>query len=218
MGIDIYLSNNTVKKWFSILLSDISLPNEYVVHNSLDTLYSSILNVKTKRLVILDIEDRISIEYFNSMSMSFNNVEFIAIGLNKSIDIVIKLHSIGFKGYIDLNYSTIELYQIISKASSGFKYLSVSQQDELLKFATENFVTINGSNSISNIDPSFKHAIKALTDKEKRVCELLIKGMTYKEIASAAGVTSFTINQRVKSIYKKLDVKSRGELSYRYLG
>jgi DNA-binding CsgD family transcriptional regulator len=47
---------------------------------------------------------------------------------------------------------------------------------------------------------------------------MLIKGITYKEIAGAIGISGFTVNQRAKAIYKKLNVRSRGELSYRYLG
>lgn len=218
MGIDIYLSNHTVKKWFFTIIGDIASQNEYVVHNNLETLYSSLLNINTKRLIILDIEDQISIEYFKSISLSFNNVYFIAIGINRPISSIFKLFSIGFKGFVDLNFSSIELYQLINKVSTGSKYLSILQQEQLLEFLVENSDTIIENNSTKDIGPNIRHAIKALTDKESRVCELLIKGMTYKEIANAVGVTSYTINQRVKAIYKKLDVRSRGELSYRYLG
>lgn len=218
MGIDIYLSNHTVKKWFSAVIGDIALHNEYVVHSNLETLYSSLLNIKTKRVIILDIEDQISLEYFKSISLGFNNVYFIAIGINRPISSIFKLFSLGFKGFIDLNFSSIELYQIINKVSSGSRYLSNLQQEQFLDFLVENSDTIIVTNSTKDIGPNIRNAIKALTDKESRVCEFLIKGMTYKEIANAVGVTSYTINQRVKAIYKKLDVRSRGELSYRYLG
>lgn len=218
MGIDIYLSNHTIKKWFSSVIGDIALHYEYVLHSNLETLYSSLLNIKTKRLIILDIEDQISIEYFKSISSSFNNVYFIAIGINRPIPSILKLFSIGFKGFVDLNFSSIELYQLINKASIGSKYVSPLQQEQLLEYLVVNTETITENNLTKDFAPNIRHAIKALTSKENRVCELLIKGMTYKEIANAVGVTSYTINQRVKAIYKKLDVRSRGELSYRYLG
>lgn len=215
MGIDVYISHPTIKKWFLSTIGDIEFNHEYVLHNNLETLYSSILNIKSKRLIILDIEDQVSLEYFKTISLSFDNINVVAIGLNKPIDKIIHYFSSGFKGFIDLNFSSIELYQIINKATNNSKYLSISQQEQLLNFLTEKSDSIlEGSLHGSNI----KHAVKALTDKEKRVCELLIKGMTYKEIANAIGVTSFTINQRVKGIYRKLDVRSRGELSFRYLG
>jgi DNA-binding NarL/FixJ family response regulator len=171
--------------------------------------------MKSKRLVILDIEDQVSLEYFRTISISFDNVYFVALGFNKTIENVIQFFSLGFKGFIDLNFISIELYQIISKGSNGSKYLSSSQQEQLLSKLSENPDMILSDRL--NTSSVFKNVCKALTEKEKRVCEFLIKGMTYKEIAGAIGVTIFSINQRVKAIYKKLDVKSRGELSFRYL-
>lgn len=216
MGIDIYISNHTLKKWFLSIISDVNLPHDYVVHSNLESLYSTLLSVKSKRVVLLDIEDNASIEYFNSILIGFSNVNLIAIGLNKPILDILKYIRLGFKGFIDLDYTSIEVFQIINKAMKGLKYLSITQQDHLLEQLSENSENIiNKTNNY--INGEIKNATKALTEKERRVCELLLKGMTYKEIASAIGVTSFTINQRVKGIYKKLDVRSRGELSYRYL-
>ncbi len=215
MGIDVYISHYTLKKWFLSIIGDIELNHDYVLHNNLEALYSSLLSIKSKRLIILDIEDQVSLEYYRIISLSFDNVYIIALGLNKPIENVIQYFSIGFKGFIDLNFTSIELYQIINKVTNGSKYLSIAQQEQLLNYLSEKSDMILSGSLTTN--STIKNVIKALTDKEKRVCELLIKGMTYKEIASAIGVTTFTINQRVKAIYKKLDVRSRGELSFRYL-
>lgn len=215
MGIDIYISNITIKNWFITIIRDLKLPYDYVIHNNLESLYSSILNTKSKRVVILDIEDNASIEYFNSISLSFNNISIIAIGLNKPIIDILDYIKLGFKGFIDFSYSYVEIFQIINKAMTGSKYLSTSQQEFLLnQLSVNSHIIFNPSSSYNG---ELKSALKALTEKEKRVCELLIKGMTYKEIANAIGVTTFTINQRVKGIYRKLDVRSRSELSFRYL-
>ena len=127
MIIEVYLSNQMVKKWFSKIIGDMILQNEYVVHKNLEMLNTSLLNMKSNRLIILDIEDQISIDYFTSINHSFNNINFIAIGLNKPVELVINYLSLGFKGVIDLNYSSIEFYQIIHKASAGSKYLSILQ-------------------------------------------------------------------------------------------
>jgi DNA-binding NarL/FixJ family response regulator len=218
MIIDIYLSNQIVKKWFSKIIGDIILQNEYVVHKNLETLNTSLLNMKSNRLIILDIEDQISIDYFTSINHSFNNINFIAIGLNKPVELVINYLSLGFKGVIDLNYSSIEFYQIIHKASAGLKYLSILQQEQLLNILTNNSETINSIKAINRTSLNSINTIKPLSDKEKIVFEMLIKGITYKEIAGAIGISGFTVNQRAKAIYKKLNVRSRGELSYRYLG
>ena len=112
--------------------------------------------------------------------------------------------------------------------------MSTHQQDMLLKHLVDHSDILNiGINSIAAISSNghshnghshngsgydtVKYSEKALTEKEKKVCEFLLKGYTYKEIANTIGVTSFAVNQRVKGIYKKLQVRSRAELSFRYL-
>jgi two-component system, NarL family, nitrate/nitrite response regulator NarL len=50
-----------------------------------------------------------------------------------------------------------------------------------------------------------------LTPRETEVLTYLSKGFTIKEIASLTGIKWFTVNDHIKSIYKKLDVSSRAE-------
>ena len=50
-----------------------------------------------------------------------------------------------------------------------------------------------------------------LTPRENEVLTYLSKGFTIKEIASLMGIKWFTVNDHIKSIYKKLDVSSRAE-------
>ena len=48
-----------------------------------------------------------------------------------------------------------------------------------------------------------------LTPRESEVLTYLSKGFTIKEIASLMGIKWFTVNDHIKSIYKKLNVSSR---------
>jgi len=50
-----------------------------------------------------------------------------------------------------------------------------------------------------------------LTPRESEVLAYLSKGFTIKEIASLMGIKWFTVNDHIKSIYKKLNVSSRAE-------
>jgi DNA-binding CsgD family transcriptional regulator len=52
---------------------------------------------------------------------------------------------------------------------------------------------------------------RALTPRENEVLTYLSKGFTIKEIASLMGIKWFTVNDHIKSIYKKLNVSSRAE-------
>ncbi len=50
-----------------------------------------------------------------------------------------------------------------------------------------------------------------LTPRENEVLTYLSKGFTIREISSLMGIRWFTVNDHIKSIYKKLNVSSRAE-------
>lgn len=50
------------------------------------------------------------------------------------------------------------------------------------------------------------------TKREKELLKLVIRGMSYKEMASKMSITAFTINHHLKKIYQKLNVRSKAEL------
>ena len=72
-------------------------------------------------------------------------------------------------------------------------------------FAPPNFVT---SKPVP-IEKQIDH--ERLTPRESEVLTYLSKGFTIKEIASLMGIKWFTVNDHIKSIYKKLNVSSRAE-------
>lgn len=55
-----------------------------------------------------------------------------------------------------------------------------------------------------------------LTRREHEILELLIKGLTYKDIAATCFISPETMNSHVKNIYQKLNVHSRAEISARF--
>jgi len=74
------------------------------------------------------------------------------------------------------------------------------------------FAQLNGfahSRPVPIEKPPPAHA--RLTPRETEVLTYLSKGFTIKEIASLTGIKWFTVNDHIKSIYKKLNVSSRAE-------
>ena len=59
------------------------------------------------------------------------------------------------------------------------------------------------------LEKQFDH--ERLTPRETEVLTYLSKGFTIKEIAQLMGIKWFTVNDHIKSIYKKLNVSSRAE-------
>jgi DNA-binding NarL/FixJ family response regulator len=65
------------------------------------------------------------------------------------------------------------------------------------------------SKPVPLVDKPLDH--ERLTPRESEVLTYLSKGFTIKEIASLMGIKWFTVNDHIKSIYKKLNVSSRAE-------
>jgi DNA-binding NarL/FixJ family response regulator len=55
-----------------------------------------------------------------------------------------------------------------------------------------------------------------LTTREKEILELLVKGYSYKMMASELNIAMDTIRNHVKKIYRKLEVNSATEAVYKY--
>jgi DNA-binding NarL/FixJ family response regulator len=60
-------------------------------------------------------------------------------------------------------------------------------------------------------EPAPMFEAERLTPRESEVLTYLSKGFTIKEIAGLMGIKWFTVNDHIKSIYKKLNVSSRAE-------
>jgi DNA-binding NarL/FixJ family response regulator len=56
-----------------------------------------------------------------------------------------------------------------------------------------------------------------LTEREREVLVLLMKGFTFSEIGGLLHISAHTVTSHVKHIYQKLEVRSRGEAVYEAL-
>jgi DNA-binding CsgD family transcriptional regulator len=55
--------------------------------------------------------------------------------------------------------------------------------------------------------------VEALTPSERRIAEMAAEGMSNPEIAQALFVTRKTVEAHLAGAYRKLDIRSRGELA-----
>lgn len=53
-----------------------------------------------------------------------------------------------------------------------------------------------------------------LSQREQEVTQLLLQGMTYKEIASCLSIERGTVQRHIHSIYAKLNIRNRAQLAY----
>lgn len=111
-------------------------------------------------------------------------------------------HCLEQGAYAFVNKSSPDkmLKEVIRQVSSGQKYLSQEQKDNLVLFF------LNGKKGIKQF--------QQLSEREKDVVRLLLKGTGILEIANALNVSSSTVSTLKLRIFKKLKVNSVVELSH----
>jgi len=219
--INIYYKQEIIINWFNKIQEDLGEVYEFNFHKNINSLKNE-LEIKQKlTIVIIDIEN-ISYSLFTKAYFNNNNhIKFIGIGYKKDIEQILNLIDNNIISYISIEDSGMGLIKAINNAKKGKSYFCDETKDYLI---THYINSVNCKNKIhiltvddKNVKNNNLENIKELTVKEMKVSNLLSQGLSYKEIASILGVTTFAINQNAKSIFKKLNVRSRSELSYRML-
>lgn len=108
---------------------------------------------------------------------------------------VVGLLRAGASGYVLKDDEPEELVEAVRMVAQGEEWLSSRVTRILLR---------------SMRDEGIGHAIK-LTRRERDVLELMVTGATNDEIAATLTITTNTVKNHVRSIFRKMDVKSRTE-------
>ena len=220
-----YVKSGLTRSWINGIVHDLASIYNFTFFNSLESLKNELelklLNTNsTSIFVLIDIEDVNYSLYTKSYFADNENIKFIGVGYKKNIDEHIELISNNISSYIIIGNQSFEIVKALKYIDKGKPYFCEETKDHLLDNYIKNIKFSNKIKNSNNLKGSIAEKetisdIEALTEKEKKVCSLLVQGLTYKEISTLIGVTTFAINQNAKSIYKKLKVRSRGELSYR---
>ncbi|HEY0677586.1 MAG TPA: response regulator transcription factor [Chitinophagaceae bacterium] len=104
----------------------------------------------------------------------------------------------GANGYILKKTAPAKLIEYIQEASSGGAPMTSSIAAQVLKM----FASIN--KEVRNTDYD-------LSAREKEVLHFLVKGFSYKMIASKLFIAMDTVRSHIKNIYEKLHVNSKSE-------
>ena len=102
----------------------------------------------------------------------------------------------GASGYLLKNTSEENLANAIEDVANGGAPMSPLVARLVLNMLT--------GRSIPKQQPGYH-----LTPREKQVLELMVQGLTRKEIAAGLGVSFHTVNTQLRTIYEKLHVHTR---------
>ena len=112
----------------------------------------------------------------------------------------------SYKPYIQL-IKSIELLKMASLPSYFFTINIFNLIFVLKYFNTPSFIANN------KLTDYFKQTYD-ITEKQSEIIELVIEGITYKQIAEKLFISPKTVDNHIQNIYKKLNVNSKMQLSH----
>ncbi len=187
-----------------------------------------------------NIEDCIKMEKDVEMSFSFNSVEAF-LNKTDDVDepylILIDLGLPGISGlegitYIRKHWHEVHIvvitgnddenivFDCIQRGANGyllkpFKVKDLLGNIEIIRNGGALItpaVALKLFHKIHRPQDSFEDVTAKLTTREREVVNELLKGLTYKEISHVLGISSTTVNDHLKNVYSKLEVRSKSEL------
>ena len=173
--------------------------------NAIDAL--SLIKKYKPDVVLMDIQmPKISgIEALMEIKKHFPSVKVLMQTVFDDDDKIFAAICAGADGYILKNPHPETYVQAIEEVHEGGSCLSPSIANRVLKMFQSQFV---------REQPEYID----LTQREKEVLQCMVKGMSYKMIADACGISYYTVCDHVKHIYEKLHVNSASEAVVKALG
>jgi len=126
-----------------------------------------------------------------------NDIYIIILTVFETNELVFDALSAGANGYILKNTPTEKIVASIDEVVAGGAPMSSTIAKKVLTFFNTKTIKTNDDYH--------------LTPREKEVLNLLVKGYTYKMIASECIISMDTVRSHIKKIYEKLQVNSNIE-------
>ncbi len=140
------------------------------------------------------------VEYLTVMQPSAKKLVFT---IFDDSEFFLKCVRYGIDGYILKDAEEVDILDTISKTLNGHSYISPKMARYLL----------DSEKTISN--KAYQSNYFNLTPREKDVLRLICIGHSYSDIASQLNLQLSTVSSYVKSLYSKMNVKSKNEAAYK---
>ena len=151
-------------------------------------------------LVVLDIRIRegSGVEVLKQVRKTDPDIVFLAVTISTSRKDVARLFREGVDGYLTKQAIGPDLPDLVNQALRGERPISRQVAGYLLDI---------------DDDVADDAGIARLTPREREVVVLIARGFTYRETAAELGMAVKTLENHIHSIFEKLGIASRHELS-----
>ena len=131
-----------------------------------------------------------------------NNCTVVAMSRQQNIDELREALEAGARGYIDALSNVDTLKQVANSISENAMWLPAT----LVARMVSTLSSVIKQQESSNVD------LNVLTDREREVTQLILKGASNKEVARQLDITERTLKAHLTSIFSKLGARDRMHL------
>jgi len=217
------------KKVIRIVLAD----DHAIVRNGIKSLLSSesdleivgeasdgveaIEAVKTLKpdLVIMDINmpNQNGLDAIDQLRKEGVDVRCLVLSMHESEDYVLRALDVGAEGYVLKDTSKDHFLKAIHTVVSGGKYFSGSVSEYLV----QRLLDKSGPKPIradveERMDADLSGSDEILTRRERQILQLVVQGLSNKDIAEKLGKSIRTIEAHRFNLMKKMEAKNLAEL------
>ncbi len=158
-------------------------------------------------LMDLEMPNMDGVDAIAAGSSFFPSVKFVVLTIFDDEDKIFKAIKAGAFGYLLKDESAENITDTLWQMhESGVGPLSPGIAHKILQLVQNNELTLvrktNGSNEKFFFD---------LTEREREILQLLVDGLSYKEIGTRLNISTNTAKKHVINIYNKLHVNSRAQ-------
>ncbi len=158
-------------------------------------------------LMDLEMPNMDGVDAIAAGSSFFPTVKFVVLTIFDDEDKIFKAIKAGAFGYLLKDESAENITDTLWQMhESGVGPLSPGIAHKILQLVQNNELTLvkktNGSNEKFLFD---------LTEREREILQLLVDGLSYKEIGTRLNISANTAKKHVINIYNKLHVNSRAQ-------
>lgn len=158
-------------------------------------------------LMDLEMPNMDGVDAIASGSSFFPSVKFVVLTIFDDEDKIFKAIKAGAFGYLLKDESAENIAEMLWQMhESGAGPVSPGIAHKILQLVQNNDLKILQKQNSAESKPFFD-----LTEREREILELLVQGLSYKEIGGHLNISTNTAKKHVINIYEKLHVNSRAQ-------
>ena len=141
------------------------------------------------------------IECVRRLKLERDHVEFIMLTVYEDTESIFRALAAGASGYLLKRAGAHEIETAIRQVSAGGSPMT----SHIARKVVQSFR-----------QPAAAAEAEQLTPRQQEILEQLARGLLYKEIAEALGISYETVNNHIRQIYRKLHIRSRSQAVAKY--